>query len=364
MLDAVVRRVIEGWSGALEERLLGTKDASEIVAIVADLCSDVLGAAPRAWLFYTASVGAVHGIELVDGRRVVVKLHRSEIDETYLRALNELRVHAAQAGLPAPLSLAEPTRCRAALATFEAFLDRGDPPNAREPAVRTRIARELARFVEVCRSFPDPARLGSWFVPSGGAVWPPPHDSRFRFDETSEGAAWIDAIGRRALARLREPACEGERVVGHGDWRREHLRFEGERLSAIWDWDSVLYAEEPRIVAGAMRTFSTDFTSEEHACFPSYDEMLAFLDAYESARGRRFSIGEQRLLTAALVYGAAYAARCEHSDRATDFGEKPARNLVPTAEDGSQSAFLLDHWRDLLGDEEPLDPPMPPRKAR
>jgi hypothetical protein len=38
MNDAVVRRVIEGWNGALEERLLGTKDAGEIVAIVTKLC--------------------------------------------------------------------------------------------------------------------------------------------------------------------------------------------------------------------------------------------------------------------------------------------------------------------------------------
>jgi Ser/Thr protein kinase RdoA (MazF antagonist) len=351
MIDAVVRRTMDEWNGALEQQLLETKDASEVVALVVQLCRDVLGAEPCAWLFYMVSVGAVHGIELDDGRRVVVKLHRNEVEERYLRALNELRVHAARGGLPAPLPLADPTRCRNALATFETFLDDGDAPDARVPALRARIAEELARFVDVCRSFSEPERLRSWFVPTGDDIWPPPHDPRFRFAETREGAAWIDAIGRRALARLSEldhEGCQGERVVGHGDWRREHLRFHGERLATIWDWDSVLYAEEPRIVASAMRTFSTDWTSDEHARFPSREEMFAFLEAYESARGRPFSLGERRTLSAALAYGAAYTARCEHSDRATDFGQKPARDLVEAAPEGSQSAFLRDHWRDLL----------------
>jgi hypothetical protein len=47
--------------------------------------------------------------------------------------------------------------------------------------------------------------------------------------------------------------------------------------------------------------------------WPTAAESLAFLDAYEAARGTRLPPGERRAAEAAAVYIAAYAARCLHA---------------------------------------------------
>jgi hypothetical protein len=93
-------------------------------------------------------------------------------------------------------------------------------------------------------------------------LWPTPPDERFDFQATRSGAEWIDEIAWQARRR-RDHAPKGETLVGHLDWRMEHLRFPGTRLAAV---------------------------------------------------------SERRTAVAALVYAAAYGARCQHSDRLTGYG--------------------------------------------
>jgi hypothetical protein len=71
---------------------------------------------------------------------------------------------------------------------------------------------------------------------------------------------------------------------------------------------------------------------------------------YEAVRGLRFGPAERETLNAGLVYGAAYTARCEHSDRCSDFGTRPPTAHPPEAPPGTMSAFLVEHARELLGD--------------
>jgi hypothetical protein len=226
--------------------------------------------------------------------------------------------------------------------------DRGHPPDPYDIAHRDVMARGLARFVAACRDFPTRSALHSWFEPAAGEIWPPPHDLRFDFPGTTAGAEWIDALGARALDQMRKGA--GAPIVGHGDWRREHLRISGDELSAIYDWDSVSLAKEPVIVGGAMRTFPADWTAEpDYRQYPTFSEMRAFLSTYENERGHEFDEDELLTLRAAMAYGAAYTARCEHSDLCTDFGRMAARPLPPGAPSGSMSEFLLKHAEELLG---------------
>lgn len=76
--------------------------------------------------------------------------------------------------------------------------------------------------------------------------------------------------------------------------------------------------------------------------------MNDFLAVYDDERKRRFNRDERVTLWAALAYGAAYTARCEHSDRCTAMGTAPAQTLPRETPTGSRAAFLKDHATELL----------------
>jgi hypothetical protein len=64
----------------------------------------------------------------------------------------------------------------------------------------------------------------------------------------------------------------------------------------------------------------------EHDPLPSLDEMRAFVDDYERARGKSFTRRERALLDAGNLMVCAYGARCQQSDIALhpDVGGTPA----------------------------------------
>ena len=157
----------------------------------------------------------------------------------------------------------------------------------------------------------------NFFTPAPGALWPRPHDVRFDFIGTARGAEWIDELALAALA----DRDQGERVLGHADWRVEHLRFDAGRLVAVHDWQSLGVAPEPALAGYAAHSFTADWSAEPHPPVPSAEEGLAFLADYERARGGPFDETERTSARAALVYAAAYGARCEHSDVRLGIGE-------------------------------------------
>src|SRR5689334_15102220 len=66
------------------------------------------------------------------------------------------------------------------------------------------------------------------------ALYPQPHSPIFDFAATAAGAEWIDDFARRALAH---DTLHAPPVLGHGDWRVEHLRFDSGRIVVSFDWD-------------------------------------------------------------------------------------------------------------------------------
>jgi len=117
-------------------------------------------------------------------------------------------------------------------------------------------------------------------------VRPIPHDARFDFERTTQGAEWIDALAVRAKGQL-----HGSRVLGHCDWRAENMRFLGDEVVAVYDWDSVCCVSEPQLVGSAAHYFTSYSTVEGRRQLPSLDEALAFIDDYEAARGIEFDCG-------------------------------------------------------------------------
>jgi hypothetical protein len=144
-------------------------------------------------------------------------------------------------------------------------------------------------------------------------VFPVPHDRRF--DLARAGGEWIDAVAREARAVLRR--WEGPEVVGHADWRVEHLRYTGGRLCAVHDWDSLVVRPEAALAGALSGAFSVDWTQIERCSLPTPDDAAGFVADYEAARGRPFEAAERDLARAALVFQLAYNARCEWSDWGT-----------------------------------------------
>src|SRR5690348_3916379 len=71
----------------VEPVVFGTTDPHKIASLLDTFCQKELGAQVADYIFYESSVGAVCGIRLVDGRRVVVKVHQSSRSLDFLQAV-------------------------------------------------------------------------------------------------------------------------------------------------------------------------------------------------------------------------------------------------------------------------------------
>ncbi|MDD9934841.1 MAG: phosphotransferase [Myxococcales bacterium] len=312
-LRAAIDAELTRWGDPVVERAaFQSVDAHAIAQRLERLCDEELGAVIVDCAFYRASVGCVAGVELEDGRHVVLKVHQPMRSAEQLRACAAVQALLAARGFPCPEPLLAPTALAglASLATAESFLPPGDRRDAHEPQVRRALAAALQRLIALA----DPERVAqgltsAWFTGLGPRLWPRPHNALFDFEATTRGAEWIDALARRA----RRTPLAGTKVVGHFDWRAEHVGFDGRGLCAVYDWDSLHHELEPIAVGAAAHAFPAQHDREGFPCAPSLEEIEAFIADYEDARGAAFSAAEGRLARAACVYGIAYTARCEHA---------------------------------------------------
>jgi len=188
-------------------------------------------------------------------------------------------------------------------------LDPGIHGNSFEPECRKTIAAGLAELIDLLRIFQGDQACLKHFR-RNDSLYPQPHSKLFDFEKTAGGAEWIDEFARRAR---RLESYDGPPVLGHADWRVEHLRFENERIVATYDWDSLAFWPETELVANSASAFTADWTVEDVRRIPTSDDIRAYVADYERARGRLFSNRERRSLLAHCVYSIAYGARCAHS---------------------------------------------------
>jgi len=309
---AEIEASLADHASQLEASLFGTRAASEIVRLLEVYCMERLRREALDLLFYRRGVGAVFGLLLVDGAKVVVKVHRPELVGRRMRGAWRVQQYLADLGAPAPRPLVLPTILGLGIATAEQLVDRGATANAHDHAIRRSLARELHAFIKAATPLLPHVDLDqAW--PIGlprDHLWPIPHDLRFAF--SVPGGEWIDQLA--TVARERLSKARGKVVIGHGDWRIENLRLEGERVVAIFDWDSVAVAPEPVFVGHNAAGFTADWTQPQGEILPSLVESRAFLEDYIAARGRPFTTSELETADAAHLYSLAYGARCEHSD--------------------------------------------------
>ena len=313
-LERLIAAQIARWNTAfVEEAIFGTRAAREIAAQVAAFCVAQLGSAIDGAVFYEASQGAVCGLRLTDGRRVVLKAHQPDRPLAFLQAVSFVQSFLAERDYPCPRPLLAPTLIGRGYALVETLEDAGEFISGHEPPVRQAMAGLLARIATLTDELVarEGERLAPLRPPRHEGLWRTPHSKIFDFKATTAGAEWIDALAREARVTLLRGA--GQAVIGHGDWSAKHLRFVAGRVSVVYDWDSLLLDQEPEIVGAAATTFTQAWGIEEQPTLPAPNEARAFVAEYEAARGRAFSPPEWEVLAASATCAIAYGARCQHS---------------------------------------------------
>jgi hypothetical protein len=328
--DAIISWLAPWETHFVEPVVFGTTDPYEIACLLDAFCQQDLGAAVADVLFYESSIGAVCGLRLQDGRRVVVKVHQPSHTLEFLQAVVRVQRYLLTHDYPCTKPLLDPRPLANGLATIEEFVDEGEYCQADEPAVRRSMAEMLAWLIQLTGT-PE-AIPGVW--PSlfdrrlpAGVTWPTPHSKLFDFEATAARAEWIDEIARQAQEIKLQGA--GQLVLGHEDWGVKHFRFVGEKVRVIYDWDSLILEKEPDIVGHASVYFTyTEFFGEYR--LPNDEEARAFVADYEAARGRPFTYEEHQTLNAAKIYSLAYSARCEHAlcPDETTFPEGSSRSML------------------------------------
>jgi len=272
-------------------------------------CTRWLGAPPVAELFEAGYLSTVMGLRLTDGREVVVKVrpHGSRLAGCAV-------VHRAlwTAGFPCPEPLVDPQPLGAYAATAETFvLDVDQPPPEAELAAQSAAA--LARLVELApdpRSVPSLAPSPSWagWDHTETGLWPAPEDRDVDLNAYRE-PQWLDRIAAAVRDRLHRHA--GEKVIGHGDWHPENLRWQGRHLIAVHDWDSVICQPEPAIAGLGAASF---LGIDDPQGMASVEDSAAFLDAYQQARGCRWTSADLATCWAAGLWQRVFDAKTRSLD--------------------------------------------------
>jgi hypothetical protein len=96
-------------------------------------------------------------------------------------------------------------------------------------------------------------------------------------------------------------------VLGHADFEAQNLRWHGQQVWAVHDWDSLAWQPEAALAGAA----SGSFASAGPPVLAPVESSEAFLVAYQDIRGRLFTAVELQVAWAASLWMAAYNAREE-----------------------------------------------------
>jgi len=283
-----------------------------------------LGSPPADELFRSGYLSAVIGLRLADGREVVVKVRP---DSPRMAACVEVQRRLSQAGYPCPRPLTGAAAFGGDVATAEAYV----PGGAMLPSAGHAARAFAEAFAWLIRLAPGPAEVPaldpapSWAAwnHAGGGLWPPPDELDVNLNEVA-GPEWIDDAGRRARDRLR--AGESAAVIGHCDWIASNVRWSGDELLVVHDWDSVT-ADSEAVLAGFAAALYPAGSAGELA---TVEDTERFLAAYRHARGGEFSTSELQRSWAAGVWTRAYDAKCQNAagQPITSLSENEARERL------------------------------------
>lgn len=268
-------------------------------------CERWLGSAVSEILFEAGSLSAVVGVRLADGREVVVKARRSA---PRLQAAYAVHRHVWRSGYPAPEPLVPPTPWGSAESASAEQLVRGGEIGGRSPGDAARSADALAALISVTAVADDVGDLSpspSWVAwdHDEPGLWPA-SDAGSADLNLMAGPAWLENAAVRCRERLRR--YRAPRVIGHADWHADNVRWSGDRLLVVHDWDSVVSQPEAVMAGIAAAIFPATGESWQTA---TVDESDQFLSAYIRAGTRAWTPDDTEAFWAASVWTLAVDAR-------------------------------------------------------
>ncbi|MFC8421978.1 phosphotransferase [Streptomyces sp. NPDC057236] len=277
---------------------------------LATWCGEWLGSPPVETLFERAHLSTVVGLRLADGREVVVKARPFE--ERLVGCL-EVQRRMRRAGFPCPEVLAGPEPVdgrgplRGQVVTAEALVPGGTVLPSRPDAPEL-FAAALARLMAAAPSVADvpslaPAPPWNGWDHADPRPWPWPDDMGVDLNDRS-GPGWLDEAARRVRARLRRAALP--EVVGHGDFESQNIRWNGDRLHVVHDWDSAVARPEAALAGLAAAVFPAGGPEDRPA---TVAETERFLNGYARVRGRRWTREESEVAWAAGLWVLAFNAK-------------------------------------------------------
>jgi hypothetical protein len=273
-------------------------------ASLAAWCEAHLGSPAESELFRTGHLTSVIGVRLVDGRDVVVRVRPAS---PRISACSEVQRRLFDSGYPCPQPLAGPAPLDDYEASAESYIAGGTllPGSGR---IAQPFAAALARLVRLAPApdeVPTLAPVPPWAAwnHDQGGLWPWPDDMDVDLNEV-DGPGWINAAGQAARQKLEEG--QDQPVIGHCDWITDNVRWDGDRLLVVYDWDSLI-ADSEAVIAGLAAAIYL------YPALATVTETREFLDAYAAARGRPFSPGELQRCWAAGVWTKAFDAKKEQA---------------------------------------------------
>ena len=290
-----------GSGDLLEER----SDVQRLIQedALAAWCARWLGAQPTRVLFEVAHLSRVTGLQLADGREVVIK---ARPPAERIQACVHVQRHLWAAGFPCPEPLAGPHPLGTLTATAETFVPGGTQlePGADSPQLFAEALAALVHLAPPVTAIPTLAPPPAWVFwdHDQPGTWPLPDDRDDDLNRYPE-PAWLEAVGRRVRHRLAQ--CRQSPVVGHADWEEPNLRWIDRHLYVVHDWDSVVSRPEAAL-AGVAAAVCPAFGGPGTA---TLEESEAFLRAYEQVRGQPWSVDERQVCWAAGLWIRAYNAK-------------------------------------------------------
>lgn len=218
---------------------------------VCDWCRGELGSLPSRRLFVGGHISAVVGVELEDGRTVVVKLR---VPDERVPAAIAVQRRLFDQGFPCPEPIAGPSPLGGLLASAEAWAPAGrlvgEPPAdecAKTLSILVDLAGEAVDFAELAAPLPWVA-----WDHGGPGTWPMPDDLGCDLNDPP-GPSWLEDAAKSVRSRLavdpRPP------VIGHCDWEANNLGWREGHVAVVYDWDGLALRSEPAVAGAAATVF-------------------------------------------------------------------------------------------------------------
>jgi Phosphotransferase enzyme family len=253
-------------------------------ARISGWCAQSLGTPVARVLFRSGHLAQVVGAELADGRSVVIKVRPFE---PRVAGCTAVQAHLAAAGFPCPVPLAGPTAMQGLAVTAETCIPGGGqrPPQHGAAPFAALLARLVGSAPADSGRLPSLAPSPPWtcWDHPGARLWPD-RDDQGRDLNQSPGPGWVDHAA--GMVRQRLSACREPLRIGHGDWESQNIRWAGDRVLAVHDWDSVIAQPEVAIAGLAAAVWPA---AGEPGQAATIEQSADFITCYQDAAGTRWA---------------------------------------------------------------------------